>query len=522
MPNPLDLQPLVQRAYGAPVSVDFDKFDENREKKNKEVEEKKNESGDRLKSLYEIGADLTGTGWTSWGQNLDPMVEGLESGELIYGSPEWVRATEKLVQEAKTIKESQTLLTDLQKNVLEKPETFQFMKDNDLLPGAKYNAGIDGLRRAMSEAENSSYKSGFDYAARISDIVNNLRVDPYTEKEYGEQISADAEKLNERLVANGTMIADIRRIKGGGGQNLLTMTTESLPSAVAQSVATLRSKYDSKWMNDYSNDVANKKIDPKEQSADNYAMNKALDELVLQQTDYKTVSAPKPSPPPKEQETPAIKANDVNRDIGQTINDMDVSYIEKYITGHGYQASITKNGELLLYNPVMYASGALAKGRRVMSLDDPAAIQDAIADINKDISNKEMKSDQNQPTSNFTKEERAKIAKEKQDAIEAPIIAGASELVKHSVNTGVGSDDKDQAAKNELISTINALDGISYEKEMGDDVLNYKDSEGVSKTITVNKENEKKIVEILKKAKWEGSGKSVASKLEISEKGEGL
>lgn len=493
------LIPLIERAYGTPVSVDFTGMDkaiaEGRERKEKQADK----VAKAQQSLYEIGAELDSKGWAEWSKPLSETINQLSRGELVEGTPAWHEQLQKLETSARAIREGLTLVDQAQKALRERPDKTRYNREFEMPDGttAQYNAGYGGFIDDLSGLRQKEYESPFGYAQDLAALAAHLGVSEYSQRDIDKMMEADAKMLStamlEGIIPKGTSEPI------GGGYVANRLTYEPDPAQVAASRSALAATYADHQAQKYYDAVGQGIIDPSEVSLDDYVtqnMGTLIPERVVD-TKVARDATPRPTPPTaterqnaRKHELSIERSRDVRKDVREAIDTKNPEKILEYVAHKGYRGKISTDGKFFeLYTVDGQKSGAVPKNIRKIPLNEES-IYDFIVENNDAITLSAIYEQEEAATKesnveagrkNLTKRQIEDINKTIDDLWVAPEGGGRTK-------------DKDKQAMNRIIEKY-GLTGVSNGTGRRYSVIIDGESYGKDQKAEIKKALEKKISE---------------------------
>lgn len=505
MAEQTQLIPLVQRAYGQPVSVNFDEFNQNIQR----GVDRKEKRQEYMASLLSMGADLDAKGWESWMKDFNAVTDKIDNKELKFGSTDFYKAVTNLERKANGINQANKLLEDLQTNIQRDPEKYQFMQPYQTESGEQfnYNAGLEGLKKNINSLRQGDYENADSYIEAIGSLGNNLRVSPYDRAQMEKMIGEDAAKLEEVLYSETQPKASQRYI--GGGYNQATISYVPDEPVYNDKLNVLRDKYSGFYSDEYNNMVGTGRIDPSKVSREDFIQANVSRHLPKSKTDTKIIRAPQPTGRGTEKtEKPGIiNPEEVNIAIAKSqLGNGDVSPLMEYVSSKGYNGKV--DGADFVFYKVKYSGDKkTATDVTRIGISDTKALQDFVADVNKGVSRRELAETDYQPKSGITQETRIARQKDvdrKKAAFEKREEERKSQALESNVDKLVSMSDVDDSDKDKqkFIQSVNEIPGVTYITEWGDDQLEYTDKDGTVRRVEVQDSNRARIMAILKERGW--------------------
>lgn len=489
--NPTGLIPLVQQAYGTPVKLSFDSIERGIQKREENVKDKQ----EKLKSLYEIGADLDAKGHEKFMDEMNSLVWKLERGTITYGDAEFAREQAKLVSGAKALKEASDLVKDMQKNIQRDPDKYEYLQNAQTPAGSeiRLNAGLDGLAKDLQAINERNYKDIPELVSALSGLGNNLRVNPYSSYEYEEQMRKGAEQLSKDLFSDAEAQATSREV--GHGQVMITTTKTANEDRYDRAVSGFAERFAPYTRRMYDRMVMSGEIDENEVSFADFAYADAERRIPREQRREDIRSIPQSNKAPEkepEKMNPEL-IDEINKDIQRAQQEDDPSYILKYVEPFGYK--VQKSATHFRFHKTVYlADGSKDDKEVVLAIDNTHGIQKFLSQIDSSIKFKELSEAENQPTSQRTTEQR----KQEAEAETKRVKDGRNEMAERIARV----NSLGEAERAEVIKFVKDLGDIEYSTGWRSDTIKYKDEDGKIVKIDTKPENIHEIVKLLEKKKW--------------------
>jgi hypothetical protein len=529
----LRLIPLIQKAYGTGIEVNFDRTGRALNRMDQRNNEAKEKEKTQSASLYSIGADLDAKGWEVWSKQADELVKGLESGDIDYNSTEFAKEQAKLEVYAGAISEASKLRNDMQTQIQKDPDKFRYEKEKEIpigeqsisgaqvtgLPQAggagsrgqgnnfegqittsvemtpqeyktvKYNAGLDGFRDSLSELNATEFSDVDSYISAMGSLGQNLKVMPYSSSQYETMMQKEADALNKGMFEGVVPTASAKSI--GGGMTGVTTEYVAPEDRVKSSVEGLSASYGDYLMNRYSDGIVAGTIPP-EMSYEEYAARNSANKLQTRKTDVSVRNTPSTYGRGSDKtDKEIIPSEDVIIDIETAQNNDDVEPVLKYVAGFGYDGRV-EGDEFVFVKKVGLKDGEKEGSEHRVKISNTTGLYDFIGKQNPSVSRTALQSNERQPSPTRTVEQRnadLKAEKEKEAAIDKGVTDGVKILI--------GYNDSDEDSDEDFVDSVNKLEGVSYESELGRDVIVIDDER-----IILDPENEAKIKKKLREKGW--------------------